>query len=51
MSIEQVVRVLIGLILDLIPHQEAKIYLDDEARKRAELAADIAEAAKFSGGE
>ncbi len=44
-----VVRALISLILDLVPHEEARVYLDDAARKRADKAADLAEDVKFPG--
>ncbi len=48
-SPEMVVRALVALMLDLIPHNEARVYLDDEARKRADKAADLAEDVKFPG--
>lgn len=50
MTPEGVVRAIVGLLLDLLPHEEAKLYLDEEARKRADLAADALEAVKFSEG-
>ena len=34
-----------------LPIDELRAYLDEEARRRADLAADIAEVAKFSGGQ
>ncbi len=50
MSPAEMVRVLIGLVLDMVPHEEARMYLDEEARKRSDKIADAAEAAKFSPG-
>ncbi len=46
--IEQVVRALVNIILDHVPHAEAQQYLDDEARKRADIVADVAEEVKFA---
>lgn len=51
MDVIDVVRKLIGLILDLVPHDVAKQLLTDEAVRRANAIADTAEAAKFGGGE
>lgn len=42
-----VVRGLLALILDLVSHTDAKLLLDEEARKRGELVADAAEDMKF----
>lgn len=44
-----VVRKLIGLILDLVPHTIAEKLLTEEAVRRANAIADTAEAAKFGG--
>jgi hypothetical protein len=43
----EIARSLFSLALALIPHEEAKLLLDDEARKRANAAADLAEMVKF----
>jgi hypothetical protein len=47
MSPEAVVRALVAVILELIPHEEAKFLLDDEARRRVDLLSDAAQLAKF----
>jgi len=36
--------------LDLVPHEEAEVLLTEEAKKRANLAADALEVAKFGDG-
>jgi hypothetical protein len=43
----EIARSLFSLALALIPHEEAKALLDDEARKRVDLLSDAAELAKF----
>jgi len=47
--IEVAVR-LVELLLDLLPHQEIRVLLDDAARKRIDTAVDLAEEAKFRDG-
>lgn len=42
-------RALVSKALDLVPVDELRTYLNDEAARRAELAGDIAEAIKFGG--
>lgn len=49
-SAADVARAIVGVGLDLVPVEELRGYLTDEARRRGELAADVAEAAKFGGG-
>lgn len=44
-----IARTLIGLALDHAPVAELAPYLTDEARRRDDLAADLASAAKFGG--
>jgi hypothetical protein len=50
MNILDVVRKLVSLILDLVPHEVASQLLSDEAIRRANAIADLAEAQKFPGG-
>lgn len=47
MSPLDIARVLIRLVLDLLPHDQAKQVLDEEAVKRANVVADAAEDVKF----
>ena len=49
-SAADVARSIIGLGLDLVSVEELREYLDDEARRRADLAAEVAEQLKFAGG-
>ena len=44
---QQIARALVGLALDLAPVEYLAPYLTDEAQRRADLIADIAEAAKY----
>lgn len=46
---QEVARALVGLALDLAPVGLLSLHLTEEARKRADLVADLAEAAKFGG--
>lgn len=46
---KEIARALVGLALDHAPVAELAPYLDEEARRRADLVADLAEAAKFGG--
>jgi hypothetical protein len=43
----QVVRMLLDIILTLVPHEEARLLLDEAAIARANAVADAAEKAKF----
>ena len=43
----QVVRMLFDIILTLVPHEEARMLLDEAAVARANAVADTAEKAKF----
>lgn len=45
-----VARAIVGIGLDLVPVEELRSYLTEEARRRGELAADAAEAIKFPNG-
>ena len=45
----EVARALVGVGLDLVPVAELRAYLTDEARRRDELAANLAEEAKLRG--
>lgn len=47
-SPSNIARALIGLGLRLVPREELQAYLTDDGIARAELAADAAEAVKFS---
>lgn len=42
-------RKLAGYALDFVPVDDLREYLTEEARRRADLAADLAEKAKFGG--
>lgn len=46
-----VARKIIGILLDLVPHTVAQQLLTDEAIRRANTTADMAEAIKFGGGQ
>lgn len=46
-TVAEAARKLIGIGLDLVPVEDLKAFLTDEARKRADLAADLAEDVKF----
>jgi hypothetical protein len=46
-----VVRKLLDMILDLVPHEMARGMLDDAAVRRAHRIGDLAEEAKFGGGD
>lgn len=50
MNAIDVVRKLLGLILDLVPHEIAKELLSQEAIRRSNAVADLAEAEKFGDG-
>lgn len=43
----QAARTLVSAGLDMVPVEDLKRYLEEDARARAELAADAAELAKF----
>lgn len=43
----QVARMLLDVILSLVPHEEAKLLLDEAAIARANTTADVAEEIKF----
>lgn len=47
MNVIDIVRKLLGLILDLVPHTVASQLLTDEAVRRQNAIADAVEAAKF----
>ncbi len=46
-SVGDAARSLVGLGLKLVPHDELQKYLTEAGRIRGEIAADIAESAKF----
>lgn len=46
----EVMRALADIAIQLLPVDQLKTFLDDAARKRDELAVDIAEDAKLKGG-
>ncbi len=47
----QVARMLLDIILVLVPHEEAKLLLDEAAIARANAVADTAEQEKFGGSQ
>lgn len=51
-SVETGLELFVGVIeevLPFLPHEQLRAALDDSARKRADAAADVAEALKFGG--
>lgn len=49
-QILDILRTVIGLAREFVPPDELEAFLSAEAVKRQNLAADLAEAAKFGGG-
>ncbi len=49
MSTIDIVRMILDIVLQLVPHEQAKTLLDEQAVKRANAVADVAEAVKFGG--
>lgn len=51
-TVETGLELFVGVVeevLPFLPHDQLKAALDDNARKRADAAADVAEALKFGG--